>query len=273
MKKSKIVKLAISTSKGSVTIGNFKGTLDREVNFYYNIDLGRHKQAMYDTAQKRYINTGNIHFSLHASGQGHLKSQKGIEKLQKGNLSDGSLLLNNKEDLTIIGIESFNLERAPSFSSFDPNHIILNPTATFSSFSILWLLVHSSYPDTIPNRIMWIKLWGYEKNLYRVQTASLDDILITPRTQTVLSLEGWNIRACFLKSLLPIFHMPKKDITLLHPKGQELPWRAFTFVDAHLPLSHIIKSEALRKPIILTSDKPLVSKASAAPTAWVKWAD
>lgn len=148
---------------------------------------------------------------------------------------------------------------------------VLTPPGYPSRFSILWLFAHSSYPEILPNRMLWVNLWGYERQFYRVQTASLSDILITPKAETVLSVNGWSIRACFLKTLLPIFNKSNKDITLVHPKGQELPWRAFTFVDAHLPLSDVIKAQAEKKPIILTTNKPLVLEASSHPSAWVKY--
>lgn len=267
----KVTELAINSPNGPISIGNFRSALDKELNIYYNIDLGHHKEAMYDTNQRNYKNLRKIHFSLHDSGQGHLKPQKGIEKLQKGNLSDGSkLLATEEEDLTIVGLESFYLERAPS-PCFSDSLQVLDPGSIFSSYSILWIFVHTSYPENLPNRMMWVNLWGHEKGFYRVQTASLSDILITPKTQTVLSVEGWSIRACFLKTLLPIFNMDYRDITLIHPKGQELPWRAFTFVDAHLPLSNIIKAQAQKKPIVLTTHKSLTSEASAHPSAWVKY--
>jgi hypothetical protein len=267
----KVAELAINSPNGPISIGNFRSTLDKELNIYYNIDLGYHKEAIYDTNQRNYKNLRKIHFSLHDSGQGHLKPKKGVEKLQKGNLSDGSKLLSAEEDLTIVGLESFYLDRAPSPCLSGLHLKVLSPPNVFSSYSILWIFVHSSYPEILPNRILWVNLWGHEQNFYRVQTASLSDILITPKTQTVLSIEGWSIRACYLKTLLPIFNMCDKDITLIHPKGQELPWRAFTFVDAHLPLSSIIKTQALKKPIILTTHKPAASEASAHPSAWVKY--
>lgn len=77
------VKLAINSSQGSVPIGNFRTTLNQELNIYYNIDLGQYKESMYDTAQEKYENLRKIHFSLHDSGQGHLKPKKGLTSYRR----------------------------------------------------------------------------------------------------------------------------------------------------------------------------------------------
>lgn len=267
-----VAELAVGSPQDPILIGNFESVLrGAALNIYYNIDLGQHKENMFDVDNGEYQNLHKLHFSLHDSGQGHLKSTHGAEKFAIGNLSDGNKLINCNEDLTIFGLESFYLDRAPSPTKSISDLKILTPPGQPSSFSILWLFAHSSYPSVLPNRMMWVNLWGYEKQFYRVQTASLSDILITHKIETVLNINDWSIRACFIKTLLPIFNRSNNDITLIHPKGLELPWRAFTFIDVHLPLSEIIEEKAKTKPRILTSDKPNVEEASCHPSAWIKF--
>lgn len=267
------VRVAIGPSQHPILIGNFRSTLKNgELNIYYNIDLGQNKKKIFDCIGRKHEDLSKIHHSLHASGQSHLKLKKSREKLQKGFLSDGSKLINAEveENLTIFGLESFFIDRAPLAGDPANDLIILDPPNSCSCYSILWLFVHSSYPKNLSNRMFWVNLWRQEKDVYSVQTASLSDILFTHETFTVLTANNWSIRACFLKTLLPILDTNNNSISLIHPKGQELPWRAFTFVDAHLPLSNIIKAKAATKPIILTTKKSLESKASINPTAWIK---
>lgn len=264
----KKVKLAVGSQQKPISLGTFNCLQDDgEINVYYNIDLGQNKRKIFNVVNESYEDLHKLHASFHHTGQGHLKPNRGSETIQKGVLSDGSNLINPEQDFAILGIESIYLNYALSHTQSEDN-LILSPPSSCSQYSILWLFLPPWHPCILPNRMLWANFWEKACDVYKVQTASLSDILITHQMTKVLKVADWCVCACFLKSLLPV--MENKGITLVHPKGQEQPWRAFTFVDSHLPLSEMIKACALTKPKILTSHKPFASKKSEHPSAWVK---
>jgi len=265
------VKIALGCAQSPISIGKFTGSFKNgETNVYYNVDLGRHSKRIYNAETNNYEDLQNLHWSFHNSGHGHLKQSKGPAKILKGYLSDGSTLINTEKDPLILGVESFYLNRAPCIKNAT-NLKFLIPPDKFVRYSILWIFIPSEFPEILPQRMFWGNFWGYEKNIYNVRTASISDILISPQTYPILTVNGWSIRACFLKTLLPMKGTGNNDIILIHPQGQEEPWRAFTFIDAHLPLSNMIKTCALEKTAVLTTQRPWSSEASAHPSAWVKF--
>lgn len=263
----KKAKLAVGSQQKPISLGTFNCTQDNdEINIYYNMDLGQNKRELFNVDNETYEDLNKFHVSFHHSGQGHLKPKKGFETIQKGFLSDGSTLINLEQNFMILGIESINLDYAPPHSPLEDN-LILSPPSICSRYSILWLFVPPWHSCILPNRMIWENVWEKTGNIYRVQTASLSDILITHQMTKVLTVNGWCVCACFLNTLLPV--MENNDITLVHPKGREQPWRAFNFVDSHLPLSQMIEVCAKRKPKILTH-KTFASKNSEHPSAWIK---
>ncbi len=264
----KKVKLAVGSQQQPISLGTLNCTEDDgKVNIYYNIDLGQNKKKLFNVVNGSYEDLQKFHASFHHSGQGHLKPKIGSETIQKGFLSDGSTLINPEQDFTILGIESIYLDYAPSHGQSEDN-LVLSPPSICSQYSILWLLVPPWHPCILPNRMLWANFWEKSWDIYRVQTASLSDILISHQLTKILTVIDWCVCACFLNTLLPF--LGNNCVTLVHPKGQEQPWRAFTFIDAHLPLAQMIKTRALTKPKILTSHKPFASKKSEHPSAWVK---
>jgi hypothetical protein len=264
----KTVKLAVGSQQQPISLGMLNCTeADGKTNVYYNIDLGQNKNKLFNFVNGFYEDLQKFHASFHHSGQGHLKPKRGSGTIQKGFLSDASTLINPEQDFTILGIESIDLDYAPSHGPSEDN-LVLSPSGTYSQYSILWLLVPPWHPCNLPNRMLWANFWEYSCDIYSVQTASLSDILISHQLTKILTVIDWCVCACFLNTLLPV--LKNNDVTLVHPKGQEKPWRAFTFVDSHLPLAQMIRTRALTKPKILTSHKPFALKKSEHPSAWVK---
>lgn len=265
----KKVKLAVGSQQKPISLGTLNFTKNNgEVNIYYNINLGQNKRKLFNVVNESYEDLQKLHASFHHSGQGHLKTKKCSKTIQKGFMSDGSSLINSEQNIAFLGIESIYLNYAPSPGRLEEN-MILAPTNNWSQYSILWLFVPPWHSCVLPNRMLWVNLWEKTNDVFRVQTASLSDILLTHQVTKVLTVFDWSVCVCFLNTLLPI--MDNNDITLVHPKGQEKPWRAFTFVDAHIPLSEMVKVRALKKPKILTSHKPFTPKKSEHPSAWVKY--
>lgn len=49
--------LAVGSPQNPILIGNFRSTLvEGALNIYYNIDLGQHKENMFDVAKSAYEN-------------------------------------------------------------------------------------------------------------------------------------------------------------------------------------------------------------------------
>ncbi|PIS01050.1 MAG: hypothetical protein COT84_04405 [Chlamydiae bacterium CG10_big_fil_rev_8_21_14_0_10_35_9] len=260
------VKIALRKEKSSIAIGNFRGKFENgELDIYYNLDCGKSKRKMLNVTTGCDDDLSKAHYSCHFSGEGHLKLNS-FSTSQKGNISDGRPLINKEEDLLILGLESFCLDGILPETNKADDSIVIGPD-NLSRYSILWLFVHSSYPNTLPNRTFWVNLWGNQKELYRFQTASLSDILVSHDTLTVLKINNWTVRACFLKTTT---FDENNDTSLMFLKSQQLPWRSLVFVDPHLPLSKMIREKALKKRIILTTQKPFITENSASSAAWVK---
>lgn len=112
------VKIAIGSQQKPIPLGTFNCTRKNgEINAYYNMDLGQNKQKMFSVTNNAYKDLRKLHFSFHHSGQGHLKESSGYETTQKGLFSDGSTLINQEEDLGILGIESIDLTLSPPGSA------------------------------------------------------------------------------------------------------------------------------------------------------------
>lgn len=261
--------LAIGTTEHPILIGDFNITSKNDkIDIYYNIDIGLHRNKIFNVNSCLYDDLENLHRSYHNSGKGHTKHFEKDVQRERGHISDGSTLINGEEDLLIMAIESFNLDQAPKelATAYD---ILLNKPKDYSKFSILWLFVPPWYSETLPYRMVWGNFWGIASNTHFVRTSSLSDILITHKMIKVLTINNWSVCACFLRAVLPVVN--SQTYSLLHPKGQEYPWRAFNFVDAHLPLSNMIQAYAMTKRAVLTSHRPWSSEVAAHPSAWVKY--
>lgn len=265
-------KIGVTSQEGLISLGNWKVSLKNgETDLYYNIDLGSNSKDFFNSDLKRYEDHRNLHWSFHHSGEGHLKQKKGPLKIFEGQLSDQSNLISLEPDILILGIESIFPNRAPLTRK--ENLTILTPEYFLERYSILWMLVPDTFPDVLPHRLLWVNLWDQKPKANTVRTASLSDILISFKTQAILKMNGWCLRACFIKKILPVLENGGQDIIIVHPRGKELPWRAFVFIDVHLPLSEMIKSSGVNKQPIIVPYRPFSSYYAPHPSAWIKFAD
>ena len=196
-----------------------------------------------------------------------MKEKLGRKRIFGGQISDSSMLNSSTMDPLILGVESFFFDIAASERNFEQDTLFLNPPSDAVQYSILWLFVPSTYPQKIHPRLIYMNLWSRNVGCYTVQTAALADMAISCDMQTILKVNGWEIRALFLKSLLPVM---AQGVILSHPKGIQLGWRAGVFLDVHLPLSEMLKLEATKKKPIFITESHQISSASSTPMAWVK---
>lgn len=260
--------VALGSPEKFVKLGDFNVTCKGdEMDVYYNMDLGDHRLSMFDVNCGTYKNLEKLHQSFHHSGQGHMKEKSGKDKLFVGHISDASLLSCPSMDPLILGVESFFFDIAAAKGVFEQMTLFLNPPSDAAQYSILWLFVPSTFPQKIHPRLFYVNLWGSKVGYYTCQTAALADMAMTSDMQTISTVNGWEIRALFLKSLLPVM---TKGVILSHPKGIEQPCRALASLDAHLPLSQMLKLEAVKKKPVLTTEPHQIPAAAKTPMAWVK---
>lgn len=269
------IKIVTGSAKLPIFIGSFNSvTKNGETDIYYNVNVGQYSNEMYSMETEQYENLKNLHWSLHNSGKVHLKQGKGIKKIITGQMSDRSSLISKDSNIAIVGLESFYLDRAP-YSEIPAEYLELFPPPKICQYSILWLFVPENYPKTITPRLLWVNLWERKQPFSTVRTASISDMLIRPEMFTVLTINNWSIRGCFLNVLLPTEDNGSDDIKLIHPRGEELPWRMFSFINLHLPLGRMMMAKAIMKTPIFASQQQLILPStvinkSLTPYAWVK---
>lgn len=260
--------IALGTPEKFVKLGDFNVTVKGdEMDVYYNIDLGDNRLSMFDVNAGKYKNLEKAHLSYHYSGQGHFKESKS-KKILRGHISDGSVLNCSSKDLLILGLESFFIDIAANEGVCDQNTLFLKPPCNVIQYSILWVFVPSNYPQKIHPRFIYSNLWDNTPGKYSCRTASLADMAIMKDMQIILSVNGWEIRALFLNSMLPV--MNTHEVLLFHPKGVERAWRGGVFIDAHLPISEMVRLEAIKKTPVLTTQYHEIASKAMTPMAWVK---
>lgn len=262
--------VVLGTPEKFAKLGNFNATVDGDVmDVYYNLDLGDHRTSMFDVNRGTYKNLENAHHSFHYSGQMHLKetSGRGARPLFIGNISDGSVLNDPDMNPLILGVESFFFDLLATAGSFEQNTLFLQPPTGVKQYSILWLWMPAATSKTIHPRWLYVNLWGTYGGYDTFRTAAIADMAITPETQTILTVNGWEVRVLFLKTLLPVM---TQGVILAHPKGVEHPWRAWASLDAHLPLSQMLSFEATSRRPVITTEPHRIAKEAKTPSAWVK---
>lgn len=264
------IRIALGSPEKFARLGDFNVIVEGDVmDVYYNLDLGDHRTSMYDVNSGTYKNLEKAHHSFHYSGQGHLKetSGRGARPLFIGHTSDGSVLNDQDMNPLILGVESFFFNLAATTGSVEQNTLFLQPPTGAKQYSILWLWMPATASKTIHPRWFYVNLWGTHGGYNTFRTASIADMAITRETQTILTVNGWEVRALFLKALLPVM---TQGVILVHPKGIERPWRAWASLDAHLPLSQMVNLEALRKRPLITTESHHIAEEAKTPWAWVK---
>ncbi|NGX36549.1 MAG: hypothetical protein K1000chlam1_01395 [Candidatus Anoxychlamydiales bacterium] len=263
------VYIALGFSEKFVKLGNFRVKVrDQSMNVYYNMDYGNNRTNMFDLNSGTYKNIENVHRSFHSSGRSHMKEEEKGVQLIKGQTSDGSAMNDLDKTALILGIESFVLDGVPmGEGTCDPNTLFLISPNGATRYSILWLWMPTAEAKAIHPRLFYINYIGNNAKYYTFQTAGMGDLASMLETQTVLTVNGWDIRALFLKSLLPLM---TRDVMLENPKGIDPAWRSSVFVDSHLPLSEMMSVEALRKkPVLMT--EPYIHPKARGPMAWIKY--
>ena len=260
--------IALGSPEKFVKLGDFNVTSeDDKMDLYYNMDVGDHRSNMFDVDSGTYKNLEKTHQSFHYSGQGHMKEESGRHKILLGRISDGSVLNSPSMDPFVLGVESFFFDIAAVKGEYESSTLFLNPPNGASQYSILWMWVPVGHPQKIHPRCFYVNLWGRDAGYDTFQTAALADMAMTSDMQTILTVNGWEIRALFLKPLLPIM---ARGVLLSHPKGIEQASRASVFLDAHLPLSQMLKLEAAKRKPIITTEPHQIAEVSKTPMAWVK---
>lgn len=260
--------VALGTPERFVSLGDFNVTVKgHEVDVYYNMDFGNNRLSMFDANTGSYKNLEKAHQSFHHSGQVHMKEQEGKDKVFLGHVSNGSVLSSSTGDPLILCLESFFFDKASTSSMQEKDAVFLRPPTEISRYSILWFWVPEDYPYQIHPRLFYMNLWGSQGGYHTFQTAGLGDMAVTREMRTISSENGWEVRGLFLTALLPAM---TQGVVLIHPKGVEQPWRSFVSVDAHLPLSQMIKFEAVSKKCILCTEPPQIASVSRTPMGWVK---
>jgi hypothetical protein len=261
------VHLALGTPQKFVQLGNFCVKVrDQSMNVYYNMDLGNSKTKVFDLSSGTYKNMETAHRSFHSSGHSHMKEEEGGKKLFKGEICDGSPMNDPDKTLLILGVESLHFDVAPlGNAAYDPSTVFLSPPNGINRYSILWLWAPATDKKTMHPRHFYGNFIDDKRNTF--QTGELGDLAITLETTTVLAINGWEIRALFLQSLLPLAN---HNILLNHPKGIDQAWRSHVFVDSHLPLSAMLRLAAQKKkPLQLPAPYHIAPEARS-PMAWAK---
>ena len=227
--------IALGSPEKFVKLGDFNiVSKNGRTDVYYNMDLGNND--LYDVDSNTYKNLNKIHQSFHHSGEGHMKEQSKGPKIIVGHTSDSSILNCQSMDPLVLGVESFLFDISASSGIPKQGTLFLDPPEKATQFSVLWLWVPTDHPQKIHPRCFYVNLFNFDRQFgyYMFQTASLANLAITSETQTILSMNGWELRAIFLKTLLPVMN---QNVILPHPKGRDRPLRAWVCLNAHLPLS------------------------------------
>lgn len=265
----KQVYIALGTPEKFVKVGNFNVKVrDQSMSVYYNMDLGNHRTKMFDLNGRIEKNVEEAHQSFHTSGKSHTKMESKGLKLNKGETSDGSPMNDPEKTPLILGVESFHYDVAPSsVEVYDLNTVFLSPSNGETRYSILWLWMPASEPRSIHPRWFYRNFIGRNAEYGTFQTAGIGDLAIGLEAQTIMAVNGWEIRALFLKSLMPsMIH----DVMLRHPKGIDQVWRSYIFVDPHFPLSEMVGKVALEKKPVLFTGSYHISPEARTPMAWAK---
>lgn len=262
--------IVLGSQEKFVKLGDFNVTVNGdEIDLYYNLDLGGHRTSMFDIDSGTYKNLAKAHHSFHYSGQGHFKEarKRGARPLFIGHISDGSVLNSPDGDPLILSLESFFFDLGATTGVAEPSTLFLQPPTGVKQYSILWLWMPADAPKTIHPRWFYVNLWESRGGYDTFRTAAIADMSITRETQTILSVNGWEVRALFLKTLLPVMN---QGVILAHPKGKECPWRAWASLDAHLPLSQMVHFEAFKKKPLITTEHHKIAEEARTPWIWVK---
>jgi hypothetical protein len=262
--------VALGSREKFAKLGNFNVTVkDDAMDLYYNLDLGDHRTSMFDVDSGTYKNLEKAHSSFHYSSQGHFKesTKRGTRPLFIGHISDGSVLNNQEMDPLILGVESFFFDIGATMGMVREVTIFLQPPKQAKQYTIVWIWMPATAPKTIHPRWLYVNLWEAREGYDWVRTACLGDMAITLETQTILTVNEWEVRALFLKPLLPVL---SQGVILVHPKGKECPWRAYASLDAHLPLAQMVHFEACKRNPLISINPPHIAEEAKTPAAWVK---
>ncbi len=262
--------IALGSQEKFAKLGAFNVTVDGdEVDLYYNLDLGDHRTSMFDVDSGTYKDLAKAHRSFHYSGRGHFKetTKRGTRPLFIGHISDGSVLNSPDKDPLILGVESFFFDLAATAGATESNTLFLRPPNGVKQYSVLWLWMPADALKIIPPRWFYVNLWHPIGGYDTFRTAAIADMAITRETQTILTVNGWEVRALFLKTLLPVMI---QGVILAHPQGKECPWRAWASLDAHLPLSQMVRFEAFKKKPLITTEHHKIAEEARTPSNWVK---
>ena len=260
--------VALGSPEKFMKLGDFNVVSKGEkLDVYYNLDVGDQRQRMFNVNNGTYKNLEKAHHSFHYSGQGHMKEEPGVDKHFLGYISDGSVLNSSSMDPLILGIESYFFDIAAGEGNYEQDTLFLSPPSELAQYSILWLWVPATYPQKIHSRYWHVNLWGRMDGYNSVQTAALHDMAVSLEMKTISTVNGWEIRALFLKSLLPAM-IP--GVILSHPKGVDQVCRSWTSTDVHLPFSQMLKFEAIKKKPILTTGRYQIPEKSRTPGVWIK---
>lgn len=265
----KQIYIALGIPEKFVKVGDFNvKDRDQSMSVYYNMDLGNNRTKMFDLNSGTEKNVEEAHQSFHTSGKSHTKMEAKGAKLHKGETSDGSPMNDQEKTPLILGLESFHFDVAPtSVGAYDLSTVFLSPPNGDARYSILWLWMPASEARSIHPRWFYRNFIGNNAEHGTFQTAGIGDLAIGLETQTVVEVKGWEIRALFLKSLMPTM---SHDVMLRHPKGIDQVWRSHIFVDPHLPLSEMVGNVALRKKPVLFTGAYHISPEARTPMAWAK---
>lgn len=265
----KQVYIALGTPEKFVKVGDFNVKVrDQSMSVYYNMDLGDNRTKMFDLNSGIEKNVEEAHQSFHTSGKSHTKMEAKGAKLCKGQTSDGSPMNDPDKTPLILGLESFHFDIAPkSVGAYDPSTTFLSPSNRAERYSILWLWMPTAAARSIHPRWFYRNFIGSIAEYGTFQTGGIGDLAIGLEAQTVVAVNGWEIRALFLKSLMPSMSY---DVMLRHPKGIDQVWRSHIFVDPHLPLSEMVGNVALGKKPVLFTGSYHISPEARTPMAWAK---
>lgn len=239
------------------------------MDLYYNLDLGDHSTSMFDVNSGTYKDLEKAHHSFHYSSRVHFKesTKRGTRPLFIGHISDRSVLNNQERDPLILGVESFFFDIGATMSIVEKGTIFLQPPTEAKQYTIIWLWMPATASKAIYPRWLYVNLWEARGGYDWVRTACVADMAITLETRTILTVNGWEVRALFLKPLLPVM---SQGVILVHPKGKECPWRAYATLDAHLSLAQMVHFEACKRKPLICTEPPRIAEEAKTPAAWVK---
>lgn len=124
-------------------------------------------------------------------------------------------------------------------------------------FSLVWFLVPAAYSQRLSHRHFWANYYGKENGTDVVRSVSLGEVACDLTMQTVLSFNGWEIRTLALTEMLPAM-----DTIILYPKGEDVPWRGYVFLDANCALDHIFRIKAATKKCVFLPYRPSIAESA-----------